>query len=91
MKEIFLSQTSDYTPQVVQQRIITNEEEDVVEPGQVAKPVPSFIYFILAILLMGVVIWAIKKFHSLDVPKTLSTNQVKQSLNPVKRSVISKK
>ncbi len=85
MQSVILSQTSTRQPDIVQQRIITSEEEKPVEPGQVSKPVPSIIYFVLAVLLIVVAIWAINKFRAPDIPTTLPTKQVKRPLAPVKR------
>lgn len=85
MQSIILSQAPTRQPDIVKQRIITSEEEKPIQAGQVSKPVPSFIYFILAILLVVIAIWAIIKFKAPDIPKTLLTKQVNRSLAPVKR------
>lgn len=91
METILITQAPGYKPEVIQQRIITTEEEVVAEPGQVTKPVPSFVYFVLAVLLIGVAVWAIKKFRANDIPQTLLTRQVKRPLDLPKRPVATKK
>ncbi len=84
MNSIFLAQSQSNQPEVIEQRIITSEEEVTSQPGQVTKPVPSFVYFMLALLLIGVAVWAIKRFRSNEIPSTLLTKQVKHPITPVK-------
>ncbi len=84
MPSILLSQSPGYQPEVIKERIITVEEEVVTSAGEPVKPVPSFVYFVLAILLIGVAVWAVKGFRSADRPNTSLTQQVKRPVRPTK-------